>query len=181
MRTIIVYESKYGHTKQYAQWLSEELGCAMVERKKANISKVMGYDIILYGGGLYAGGISGIGFLTKHASMIKDKHLILFTCGLADPTKPQNVASIEAALSKKMKPEILATIRQFHLRGGIDYTRLNRIHKAMMAMMYRHVCHKSKDVRTEEDEELIRTYGQVVDFLDRSSLDPLIQFVKTLQ
>ena len=31
MSTIVVYKSKYGSTKAYAQWIAEELGCEAVE------------------------------------------------------------------------------------------------------------------------------------------------------
>ena len=48
--TIIVYESKYGSTKKYAEWLSEELSCDLVEKKKTNIDELLNYDTIIYGG-----------------------------------------------------------------------------------------------------------------------------------
>ena len=65
MSGIILYQSKYGATKKYAEWISEETGFSCVETKKAKIEEVKTYDTIVLGGGIYAGGIAGIAFLTK--------------------------------------------------------------------------------------------------------------------
>ena len=37
MKGIILYQSKYGATKKYADWISEATGFECVETKKANI------------------------------------------------------------------------------------------------------------------------------------------------
>ena len=66
---IILYQSKYGATKKYAEWLTELTGFDLVETKKAKASDLGGYDIIILGGGVYASGILGFSFLKKN---IKD-------------------------------------------------------------------------------------------------------------
>ena len=38
MKTAVIYESGTGFTEQYAQWISEELHCDCVNRKK-NLKK----------------------------------------------------------------------------------------------------------------------------------------------
>ena len=60
-RMVVVYQSKYGATKKYAHWLSEELSCDFIETKKAQIEEVEQYDVIILGGGMYATGVAGIG------------------------------------------------------------------------------------------------------------------------
>ena len=54
MKGIILYQSKYGATQKYAQWLSEETGFPCIETKRAQISDVRQYDTIILGGGIYA-------------------------------------------------------------------------------------------------------------------------------
>ena len=63
MNGIILYQSKYGATKKYADWLSEATQFPCVETKKANIAQVKAYDVIILGGGIYASGIAGLSFL----------------------------------------------------------------------------------------------------------------------
>jgi stalled ribosome rescue protein Dom34 len=58
MNGIILYQSKYGATKKYADWISEETGLSCVETKKAVIDDIVNYDTIILGGGIYASGIA---------------------------------------------------------------------------------------------------------------------------
>ena len=54
MKTIVAYKSKSGYTKTYAEWIAQELHCDIKEN--AELSDLAGYDTIIYGGGMYAGG-----------------------------------------------------------------------------------------------------------------------------
>ena len=58
MSGVILYQSKYGATKRYAEWLSEETGFQCIETKKADINEIISYDSIILGGGIYASGIA---------------------------------------------------------------------------------------------------------------------------
>ena len=49
MKGIILYQSKYGATKKYADWLVEATGYDCMETKKANLSSVQNYDVIVLG------------------------------------------------------------------------------------------------------------------------------------
>ncbi len=54
MSTIVIYKTKYGSTKTYADWIAEELVCESVDAKSVKIEDLEKYDTIVYGGGLYA-------------------------------------------------------------------------------------------------------------------------------
>ena len=56
MKTIVVYSSQYGATEQYARWLAEALDADLYAVRAISADVLGGYDCILYGGGLYAGG-----------------------------------------------------------------------------------------------------------------------------
>ena len=62
---IILYQSKYGATKKYAQWLQESTGYDCMETKSATVKQLKEYDTIILGGGVYASGIAGLSFLKK--------------------------------------------------------------------------------------------------------------------
>ena len=44
MKGIIIYKSKYGSTKKYAEWLKEATGFEMVEADKAKIDEAARCD-----------------------------------------------------------------------------------------------------------------------------------------
>ena len=52
MNGIVLYQSKYGATKKYADWISEETGFSRVETKKAVIDDIVKYDTIILSGGI---------------------------------------------------------------------------------------------------------------------------------
>ena len=180
MRILVTYASKYGTTKRYAQWIAEDLACDLRDSREVNAELLKSYDILIHGGGLYAGGLSGIQTIVKNYDAISNKRIILFSCGLADPEDPENVAHIEAGLEKVLTPEMREKIRQFHLRGGIDYSRLGLTHKAMMAMLRTVMLKKGYDNLRSEDQMMLDTYGGTVDFTNRESLAPLLRYVRSL-
>lgn len=180
MRILVTYASKYGTTKRYAQWIAEDLACDLRDSREVNAELLKSYDILIHGGGLYAGGLSGIQTIVKNYDAISNKRIILFSCGLADPEDPENVAHIEAGLEKVLTPEMREKIRQFHLRGGIDYSRLGLTHKAMMAMLRTVMLKKGYDNLRGEDQMMLDTYGGTVDFTNRESLVPLLSYVRSL-
>ena len=80
-RGIILYRSKYGATARYAEWLAEETGFDILRTKEASAEKLGSYDTIVLGGGIYASGIAGIGFLRKNRKQLQGKRLAVFCVG----------------------------------------------------------------------------------------------------
>ncbi len=180
-KKVVIFESKYGSTRCYARWLAEELSCPVFEKRNFKPKDLKAYDVIIYGGGLYAGGVSGISLLTKNWEILSEKEVILFTCGLANPDDPNNVTHIRRGLGKVLSAEIMDSVKIFHLRGGIAYSGLSFVHKAMMFMLRRMLLKKDPSELTSEDRQLLDTYGKQVDFTDRAALEPMINVVKTLE
>jgi menaquinone-dependent protoporphyrinogen IX oxidase len=170
MKTAVVYQSNYGRTKQYAEWIAAELEADIIERKKANVATLAGYDLVIYGGGLYAGGILGVSFVAKNPV----KNLVVFTVGLADPL----ATDYSEIMNKGFPDGASKPLRVFHLRGGIDYKELSFIHKGMMGMVKKTAEKKTEAERTDEDKLFLETYGKEIDFIDRGSIAPLVEFVR---
>ena len=168
----VIYKSKYGTTKQYAEWIAEELNAPLFEVSSIKPLQLMDYDVVVYGGGLYASGIDGIKFVTKNPC----KSLVVFTVGLADP----NITDYSAVLAKNIPSEKLSKVKVFHLRGGIDYGKLNFVHKVMMAIVKKQAEKKSPAERTSDDKGILETYGGKIDFTDKSTISPLIDYVQAL-
>lgn len=180
MNCLVTYSSEYGYTKQYAQWIADALGCGILPAKKGKPTLWQGYDVIIHGGGLYAGSLSGLKPLVKHYDKLRGKTLILFTCGIANPQDHQNVANMEAGIAKVLTPEMQNTVKQFHFRGGIDYARMRPMHKAMMAMMRKIILQNGPENLRDDDKVIVDSYGKSADFLDPSSIAPLVEYVKQL-
>lgn len=181
-RVLVVYSSAYGSTQKYARWISEELNCELTEKGNASDKNFDDYDVIIYGGGLYAGKINGIDFLTSSFEKIKNKNIILFTCGLGDPDEQKNHQNIMKSVDKTLTGEMGKRVKVFCFRGGIDYSKLSFVHSAMMWMMYRIILKNSKKSQQAADENryFIETYGKAVDFTDKKYIEPLVDYVRSL-
>ena len=179
MDAVVLYGSHYGHTARYAQWLAEALDCRAVPARKAAAAALEGCGTVIFGGGLYAGGVAGARFLKDHAGALAARRLALFTCGLADPANPENAENLRAAAERALPPELRAQTAVFHLRGGIDYPHLGPVHRAMMAALRAGLRRRDPAQLRQEDRELLATYGQHVNFLDRAALEPLTAWALT--
>lgn len=178
--TAVIYKSKYGSTKKYAEWIGNELECDVLENSSVSADRLKMYDTIIYGGGLFAGGVNGISLITKNFDAIKNKDIILFTVGLADPKDTANTEHIKGGIKKAVSPEVYEKLKIFHLRGGIDYSALGIVHKAMMAMLVKSMKSKDKSEPRDEDKLMLETYGQQVDFTDKKSIQPIVDYVKSI-
>ena len=173
MRNIaVIYKSKYGTTKQYAQWIAQALDVTLLEASTVKSSQLAAFDVVIYGGGLYAGGIDGIELVTKNSC----RSLVVFTVGLANP-ETTDYADI---LNRNFSKELLSKTKVFHLRGGIDYEKLGFVHKMMMGMVHKSVLKKNESERTEEDTLFLQTYGKKVDFTDQHTIAPICDYVNHL-
>lgn len=172
MSNIIIYGSHYGTTKQYAKELSRRTNIEAISFK--NVKEINDYDNIIYLGGLYAGGVLGMSKTIKKLNNTVNKKIIIVTVGLSDPMDEVNKNNIRNNIKKQISKEIFEKAKIFHLRGGIDYSKLNFKHKTMMKLLYNAVKNLPKEKQTAEDRAMIETYNQKVNFVDFSSLDKII-------
>ena len=174
----VIYKSKYGATKQYAEWIAYELDASLLEASKVKASQLKNYDVVVYGGGLYAGSIIGVKLVTNNPC----KKLVIFTVGVFEP----DVTDYSAVLSKNFTPKLLSEMKVFHLRGGIYYAKLGLIHKGMITMLTSMISKAAKKEGAEisaEDKlflDFMESYNGKLDFTDKATITPLIDYVHAL-
>lgn len=176
----IIYRSKYGTTRQYAQWLATELGCDIFEARKFQLEDIEHYDTMIYGAPVYRGGVTGVKLLRTEIEIFGTKHLVIFTCGMSDPLVEKTRRDVRDRLIKALTSDVLARIKVFYLRGAINYKTLRPHHKLMMAIMRRSVTRKDPATRTEDDRQFLATYGKSVDFTDEKAIHQIAEYVRQL-
>ena len=169
MKTLILYGSQYGTAKRYADELSRLTGLPAVSYEKA--ADLAGCEQIVYLGGLYAGGVKGLKQTAK--KFPAGVRLILVTVGLADVQDEQNIKNIRRSVRRQLPAEVLQNTALFHLRGGIDYSRLNLTHRTMMTLLYNHAKKLPPEQQNAETKAMIETFGTKVDFVDVAALGPV--------
>ena len=173
-KQLIIYGSRYGSARRYAERLAEMTGTEAVEYKEAK--DLDDYDRIVYLGSLYAGGVTGL--KQTVGKMSPRQELIVSTVGLADPTDASNVAHIRQSIKGQIPAHFYDESRLFHLRGAIDYTKLNLKYRLMMSLLAKKVAKLSEEQQNAETRAMLETYGKQVDFVDFSSLQPIVDKIK---
>ena len=171
---VVLYSSRYGSTKRYAEAIAARLHCLALDAK--NGKQVFSeYETIIFGGGIYASGIRGASLLVKNFEKLQDKRLFVYTVGISDPTVPGRFSPIlEKIFSQKMREQI----QFFHFRGALDYGRMSFLHRSMMKMLKSMVEKKPLSERTDEDEGILSSFGSKVDFFDENAVSPLVEAVE---
>ena len=134
MKNLIVYGSKYGSSRKYAEKLSELTGIYLADYKE--VSDLKAYDNVIYLGGIYAGKIRG---LKKTAKKLRnDARLILVTVSLGNPNLDDKLKEDVRTQNKKLiKKPLLEKIKFFHLVGSMDYPNLKGFDKKIIKFVFK--------------------------------------------
>lgn len=170
---IIIYGSQYGTAKEYAEELSKKTNIEMINFE--DVKDINNYETIIYIGALYAGGVLGMTKTFNKLLSIDNKKIIIATVGLSDPTDKVNTENIKNGIKRGLQKEIYEKAHIYHLRGGIDYSKLNFIHKSMMGLLYKKAKSLPEEQKTAEVKAMIETYNKKVNFIDFSCLDKIIE------
>src|ERR1043165_7590557 len=92
MKGIVIYKSKYGAAKQYAQWIAESLGILAVPADNIKAADLGAYDYVIAGSSIYIGKIMIKDWLEKNSDALKDKKLFFFIVGGAYPADKEKTA-----------------------------------------------------------------------------------------
>ena len=172
MKGIILYSSKYGSTKRYAEWLAEETGFDCVETKKAKIEDVKQYDTILLGGGIYASGIAGLSFLKKNITQLREKKVIVF----CDGASPYEERAFQQIVAHNLK-DSLAGLPCFYCRGAWDPDAMSLADRTLCRMLQKAVAKKKPEDCEIWEKALLEAGDQKHDWTDRSYLAPILEAI----
>jgi menaquinone-dependent protoporphyrinogen IX oxidase len=174
MNTIVVYKSKYGSTKQYAEWIAEELGCNAVEAKSVKADDLLQYDTIIYGGGLYAEIINGVSLITKNKQKLSGKKIVIYTTGIT----PLDVRAYYdgEVLEKNFKNGVPENIKIFNLLGKMKLDELTLPHRAALKALKKIM--SAKENPSDMEKLLVELCDADGDFSDRKQIKDLIEYVK---
>ena len=172
MKGIILYMSKYGATKKYADRLAEETGFDCIDTRKAKIMEIKEYDVIILGGGVYASGIAGLSFLKKYADSVIDKKLAVFCCGAS----PYDEEAIKDIRRHNMRGRI-SEVPLFYCRGAWDMEAMTFAHRTMCKMLRKSVSKKDPSEYEVWEKALMAAGDNKCDWTDKAYLDPLLEFI----
>ena len=164
MKRLVVYQSSTGFTAKYAAWIAGELSCEAKELKHMKAQEIAAYDSIIFGGWIMGGMIMGLDKIQK----MDPKQLVVFAVGASSDSEE---------LRNNLKTQNhLEQTPLFYMEGGIAFEKMSFFPKMMLKTMGKSVA--KKEVKTEEDEEMLRKFSASGDNSDIANIQPLVAFVK---
>lgn len=170
---IILYQSKYGATKKYAEWLRDETGYDCIETTKTRVVLLQEYDTIILGGGVYASGILGLQFLKKNINHLNTKKLAVFCVG-ASPYDEKAIHQIREMHFKGALQEIPL----FYCRGAWDEEKMTFRDRTLCRMLQKAVAKQNPENYEPWQKALMCAIGQKCDWTDKKYLEPLIAYLR---
>jgi menaquinone-dependent protoporphyrinogen IX oxidase len=172
-RIAVIYQSKYGATKKYAEWLGEELSCDIIETNKAIIEQMEKYDLIILGGGIYATGIAGFSFLKKYHERLKNKKLIVFAVGAS----PYDEKAMKVLKERNFKKE-LSHIPFFYCRGAWNEEIMSWKDRTMCNLLKKTVAKKDPVTYEPWETALMQAIGSNHDWTDKDQINQIVEYTR---
>ncbi len=138
-KAIVIYTSKRGSTKQYAEWIAEDLGCealplSAVKTGGKDAFNLYEYECIVYGGWIRGSGIVDFDKFAKLLDNELMQRLIVYGVGFADETA-ENYAQVWGYSIGKIDPHNANKSILYILGGRYDPQTVTGADKFMMKIM----------------------------------------------
>ncbi len=172
MKTIVIYKTKYGSTKAYAEWIAEALDCCAVDAKTVKSADLAEYDTIIYGGGLYAEVINGVTLITKNIEKLRDKKIIVFTTGIT-PMDCRDYYDTYV-IEKNFKTGVPENIKLFNYPGKMVTNELSLVHRTALKTLKKIM--SDKENPTEMEKLLVELCDADGDFSDKTLINELVEY-----
>ncbi|MEN6320315.1 MAG: flavodoxin domain-containing protein [Syntrophaceae bacterium] len=163
-RVLIVYQSKYGSTKQYAQWIQREIPSELADADTADKREFAKYDMIMFGSSIRMGRIVIAPLIIESWDAVKGKKVVLFTTSGTPPDHPNIRKIYERNLPEGLRKEI----KYFPLHGRMLINDLSFIDKFLVAI----------GQIMEKDESIAKRMREDYDEMKQENLLPLLEYVK---
>lgn len=170
---IILYQSKYGATKKYVDWLMESTNFDCIETSKANVEELQQYELIILCGGIYASGIAGLQFIRKNINKLNDKKIVIFCVGAS----PYDETAFNEVKSRNLR-EDLKEIPLFYGRGAWNEESMTFKDKTLCKMLQKAIAKKDPSTYEPWMKALMSTVGKKCDWTDKKYLKPLLEYIE---
>lgn len=172
----VVYVSRNGSTKRYAEWIARDCGADLIPLEEAVIDRMALYETLVYGGCVYSGVIQGISFIKNNRDLLERVRLVVFTVGL---TQPGDETAFAQVLDRNFTEEERRGIRFFHFPGALDYKKMNFLQSGMMRLLKKSIQKKLPEDRSQIEGYILESYGGKVDFTNAAYVKSLVKYVRS--
>lgn len=167
MNAIIIYKSRYGATRQYAEWLGDSLHLPIADCNTIDARQLQNYDLVILGSSVYIGKLELSAWIKHHIDILTSKKLMLFIVCATPPDEIEKLNKIEADnIPDKIKPKC----KLFYLHGKMCVEELSWKDRLLLKLG----AHFVRD--PEEKKHMLQNFDDV----KKEHLQKLIEACKNL-
>ena len=175
---LVLYKSKHGSSKQYAEWIAADLNADIYESSGFTNGDWEKYSTIVFCGGLYANSLNGVRILANNQTRLGGKKIIVVACGISNPGNEDSFERIQNGVYGKLPRAMRENVKVFQLRGGIKYSTLGFFEKLIMKMLENVVKKRNPDKLSPEEQQMASVLGKDFNFVDRAFIQPIVDYCK---
>lgn len=187
-KTAVIYYSKYGTTENYARLIAKALGADLFEAKKTKFRDIKDYDTVVFGGGIYSGGIRGIELITKNwYKGLCEKKVVCFAVGITIDKEENREQCMDINFRKRFvtdaeedhgRDDLSASelikekrlpIKCFFLPGAFDPGKVKGLDKFIIGIT------KKMIDDSPEGQQLLDYFNKSCDLVDYDSIKPVVE------
>ncbi len=175
-KAIVIYSSKRGSTRQYADWIAEALNCSAVPLDQMSSEELREYDAVLYGGWLRGSGIIGWKEIAPALAGLYDR-TVLFITGISEYTPANYMQICEINFGGLGE---MGKMQLFFTPGKYDPAEVKGLDRFLMKVS-RSVLKSGKTKEGASDaDRMIDAIDHGVDKVDRRYAEPVIRAARKL-
>lgn len=187
-KTAVIYYSKYGTTENYARLIAKALGADLFEAKKTKFRDIKDYDTVVFGGGIYSGGIRGIELITKNwYKGLCEKKVVCFAVGITIDKEENREQCMDINFRKRFvtdaeedhgRDDLSASelikekrlpIKCFFLPGAFEPGKVKGLDKFIIGIT------KKMIDDSPEGQQLLDYFNKSCDLVDYDSIKPVVE------
>lgn len=127
-KIIVLYRSKTGFSKRYAEWIAEDLACECRPVKSVKQDDLKNYKLVIYGAGVYSGMIGGLGKIKSWMEKSPEKTWIVFATGAA----PHDDGYEEMIFKTNFRKGESRPSHFYYFLSGINYENMGFFNRVLM-------------------------------------------------
>lgn len=172
MKILVTYKSKTEFTKWYAEIIAKEAEAELLDFNDVTAAKMSEFDVVVYGGGLYAGMINGFKKAKEMFAKSSAKKLVVFATGA---TPGEVTEKVDEVWATNLTEEEKASIPHFYMQSGLCYEKMSFKDKTIMKLLANMLSKKQDKDSTEEGQE--QAIKSSYNISDEKYAKPLIEYL----
>lgn len=165
-KVLVLYKSKTGFSERYAHWIAEDLQCDLANLAEFNKESLSQYALIIYGAGVYAGQILGIGKIKRWMEASPEKTWVVYATG-ATPSKEKYE---DLVFQSNFRKGEVRPSHFYYLIAGINYEKMSLFDRLLMAFFTFLTSRKSGKRRAAKQNS--------VDLTNRVYIEELLRYIR---